>query len=93
VGRFDQDELEALQTSWPRQFARHQLFFLFDVGRQKQASRFQSNGVQLTDDRLDRSCSAQVNVFAFTEAVACDDPEEIGAAKTPTTNNDSCPRN
>ena len=91
--RFNQDELEAFQTSWPRRFVRHKLLFRFDVGRQRQLSRFQSNGAQSTDDRLGKSRSAQVNVFAFSEAVACDDPEEIGAAKTPTTNNDSCPRN
>src|SRR5215469_4337186 len=57
--RFNQDELEAFYASWPRLVARHQLPFLFDGDRQRQASRFQSNGVQPTDDRLDRSRSGQ----------------------------------
>jgi hypothetical protein len=56
-------------------------------------TRFQSNGVQLTNDRSYRSRSGQVIVFAFSGAADCvADTQEIGAviaaATTPTANND-----
>src|SRR6516165_7130075 len=54
VRRFNENELEAFQASWLRQFARQRLLFLFDGGRQRQVSLFRSNGVQPTDDGIGR---------------------------------------
>jgi hypothetical protein len=82
-----------MSTSWKRFRDLGRGSSLLDGGRQRQVSRFQSNGLQPPDDGLNRPRSAQVIVFAFTGGAACGaDTEEIGAviaaATTPTANND-----